>query len=295
MVDLTVVILTLNEEKNLPYALENVVGWAKHVYVLDSGSTDKTVQIAEKAGAKVFYRKFDTYARQRNYAIKELPIETEWMMFLDADEYILPELKEEIAETLAKNPEENGFYLRRRFHFMGRWIRHGGYYPVILLRLFRTEHASVVRDINEQIVVEGKTGHLKHDFVDENRKGIYDWIEKHNRYSSFEAQELLNYDKRKAERQKDDYARFFGTQPQRKRWIKENIRNRMIPPLARPFVYFTYRYFIKMGFLDGREGFIYFMMHAFIMGLATNVKYLEFKRQEELKSKNELSMENITP
>ncbi|WP_353661134.1 glycosyltransferase family 2 protein [Hydrogenimonas sp. SS33] len=281
MVDLTVVILTLNEEKNLPFALENVIGWAKNVYVLDSGSTDKTVEIAEEMGARVFYRKFDTYARQRNYAIKELPIDTEWMMFLDADEYILPELKQEIAEKLAEHPKENGFYLRRRFYFMGRWIRHGGYYPVKLLRLFRREKAEVVRDINEQIVVEGETATLRHDFADENRKGIYDWIEKHNRYSSFEAQELLNYDKRRSEREKDDYAKLFGTQPQRKRWIKENIRNRFVPPLARPFVYFSYRYFLKLGFLDGKEGFIYFMMHAFIMGLATNVKYLELKREEE--------------
>ena len=197
MVDLTVVILTLNEEKNLPYALENVVGWAKEVFVLDSGSTDKTVEIAEKMGARVFYRKFDTYARQRNYAIRELPIETEWMMFLDADEYLLPELKKEVAETLEENPEENGFYMRRRFHFMGRWIKHGGYYPVILLRLFRPEYAKVVRDINEQIVVEGKTGHLKYDFVDENHKGIFDWIEKHNRYSTFEAKALIEVEKSK--------------------------------------------------------------------------------------------------
>ncbi|WP_457594123.1 glycosyltransferase family 2 protein [Hydrogenimonas sp.] len=282
MVDLTVVILTLNEELNLPYALENVVGWADKVYVLDSGSSDKTVEIAEKMGAKVFFRKFDTYAKQRNYAIKELPIDTEWMLFLDADEYLLPELKKEIAVTLSKEPEENGFYLRRRFYFMGRWIKHGGYYPAILLRLFRPKYAKVVRDINEQIVVEGKSGQLKNDFVDENHKGIFDWIEKHNRYSSFEAKELLNYDKRMREKKKDDFAKFFGTQPQRKRWIKENIRNRMIPPLARPFVYFTYRYIIKMGFLDGKEGFIYFMMHAFIMGLATNVKYLELKRLEQL-------------
>ena len=286
MIDLTIVILTLNEEKNISYALKNVIGWAKKVYVLDSGSTDRTVEIAEKMGAKVFFRKFDTYAKQRNYAIKELPIETEWMMFLDADEYILPELKEEIAETLKSNPKENGFYLRRRFYFMGKWIKHGGYYPVKLLRLFRPRSAQVVRDINEQIVVKGDTATLKYDFVDENRKGVFDWIEKHNRYSSFEAQELLNYDKRRLKNTKDDYAKFFGTQPQRKRWIKENIRNRLIPPLARPFVYFTYRYFIKMGFLDGKEGFIYFMMHAFIMGMSTNVKYLELKRLEEFKNRS---------
>ena len=184
MTDLTVVILTLNEEENIRYSVGNVIGWARNVYVLDSGSSDRTVEIAEEMGAKVFYRKFDTYAKQRNYAIRELPVETEWMMFLDADEHLTEALKTEIATTLP-DTDKDGFFMKRRFYFMGRWIRHGGYYPVKLLRLFKKDKAHVERDINEHVIVEGKTGELQHDFVDENRKGIHDWIEKHNRYSDF--------------------------------------------------------------------------------------------------------------
>jgi len=281
-IDITIIILTYNEELNIQFSLSNVIKWAKEVIVLDSYSTDKTVKIAESLGAKVYYRKFDTFAKQRNYAIQELDIKTEWILFLDADEYLTEELKNEINEVLPFT-NKNGFYLKRRFYFMGKWIKHGGYYPIKLLRLFKKEKGRVERDINEQFIVDGKVGELKYDFIDENHKGISDWIDKHNRYSSFEAQELINYEKRQKENQKDDYANLFGTSPQRKRWIREYIWNPLLPPLARPFIYFFYRYIFKLGFLDGKVGFIYFLMHSFCMVLPTSVKYYELKMKEDKK------------
>jgi glycosyltransferase involved in cell wall biosynthesis len=277
-VNLTVIILTYNEEVNIIHSISNVIDWANDVYVLDSGSTDKTVEIAENLGAKVFYRKFDTYAKQRNYAIRELPIETEWILFLDADEYLTDELKDEIGKILPIT-DKNGFYMKRRFYFMGKWIKHGGYYPTKLLRLFKKDKGKVERDINEQFIVDGDIGELQYDFVDENHKGIYDWIEKHNRYSSFEAQELLNYEKRVKEGDNDSYANLFGTSPQRKRWIREYIWNPLLPPLFRPFFYFIYRYFLRLGFLDGKEGLMYFLLHSFCMVLPTSIKYYELKKQ----------------
>ena len=280
MTNLTVVILTKDEEINIRHSIGNVIDWAKDVFILDSGSTDKTVEIAKEMGAKVFYRKFDNYAKQRNYAIKELPIETEWMLFLDADEYLLPELKEEISQVLSKNPEENGFYMKRRFHFLGKWIKHGGYYPTILLRLFKKEFARVERDVNEHVHVDGKVGYLEHDFVDENRKTISDWIEKHNRYSTFEAIELIEIEKRSKKEAISFKEWMTLPKPEKKRVMLRYISNNMIPPMARPFVYFFYRYFVRLGFLDGREGLIYFMMLSFIMGVATNAKYYELKYKE---------------
>ena len=136
-VDLTVIILTKDEEANLPYALENVVGWARDVFILDSGSTDNTCELAESMGAQVFYNKFENYAKQRNHALTELPIQTGWVFFLDADEYLTDELKGEITKTLPQT-QYNGFHIKRRFYFMDRWIRHGGYYPTEILRLFRS-------------------------------------------------------------------------------------------------------------------------------------------------------------
>jgi hypothetical protein len=110
-------------------------------------------------------------------------------------------------------------------------------------------------------------------------------IEKHNRYSSFEAKELINFENRQKNGEKDDYAKLFGTSPQRKRWIRENIWNKLMHPLFRPFFYFFYRYILKLGFLDGKAGFIYFLMHAFMMVLPTSVKFYELKEKEENKKK----------
>ena len=271
--NLTVIILTYNEEENITYALENVTKWAKKTYVLDSYSTDKTTQIAREYTPDIFYRKFDNYANQRNYALKELTFSTEWILFLDADEYLTPELKQEITEALKKNDTCDGYYLKRRFIFMGKWIRHGGYYPVKLLRLFKRSKGWVEREINEQFVVEGKVGELKYDFVDHNRKGISAWIEKHNRYSSMEADQLIKFSE-KGDKE-DSFGKLFGTMPQRKRWIRIHIWNKLLTPMTRPFVYFLYRYFFRMGFLDGKQGFIYFFLHSFNMVFLTGIKYIE--------------------
>lgn len=280
MVDLTVIILTFNEEVNIKQSVSNVIGWARDVFILDSGSTDKTIEVAKKLGAKVFYRKFDTYAKQRNYAIKELSIETDWILFLDADEYLTEELKKEIEDVLP-NTDKDGFYLKRRFYFMGRWIKYGGYYPTKILRLFKKDKGRVDRDINEQFIIKGKVGELKNDFIDENHKGISDWIEKHNRYSTFEAQELINFEKRKKNQEKDEMAKFFGTQVERKRWIREYIWNPLLPPLVRPFIYYIYRYLFRLGFLDGKEGFMYHFLHGLWFYFLIDVKYLEMKRKEK--------------
>lgn len=121
MNDLTIIILTYNEEPNLPQALKSVSGWAAEIIVLDSGSTDDTIKIAENFGAKVYYRQFDNYANQRNYALKELSISTGWILFLDAGKYLTEELKKEIRETL-RSTDYNGFYLKRRFYFWGKWL-----------------------------------------------------------------------------------------------------------------------------------------------------------------------------
>ena len=284
MVNLTVIILTFNEEINIPHSISNVVGWAKDVFILDSGSKDRTCEIAESLGAMVFLNKFETYAKQRNYAIKKLPIETEWTFFLDADEYLTEELKKEIEETLVRT-EYDGFYIKRRFYFMGRWIKYGGYYPTWLLRLFKKDTAIIERDINEHVRVSGRVGNLRNDFVDDNKKGVTDWIEKHNKYATFEAKELLNHEKLKVgckekrliNGERNGIANLFGSQAQRKMWIREYIWNPLMPPLIRPFIYFFYRYFFRLGFLDGKEGLIYHFLQGLWFVFLIDVKYLEMR------------------
>jgi glycosyltransferase involved in cell wall biosynthesis len=270
MTDVTVVVLTYNEETNLPQCLSSLKGFAKHIYVVDSLSKDRTAAIAAEYGADVFPHPFENYADQRNWALRELPYDTEWVMFLDADEWLLPELKEEIGRMIARRPEENGFYIKRRLIFMGKWIRRG-YYPSWILRLFRAGKAQCEeRTVNEHLIVDGRAGYLQADFIHEDRKGFMDWVTKHLRYAQLEADELSRT--RRADEEID--ARFFGTQAQRKRWVRHKIWNRL-PAVFRPFLYFGYRYLVRGGFLDGRAGFIYHFMQGLWFLLLIDVLHLE--------------------
>ncbi len=271
--DVTVIILTYNEELNLPHSLESVKDWANQIIVFDSFSTDRTVEIARGYGCEVFQNKFENYAKQRNYAL-QLPIRSEWVLFLDADEWLPLELKEEISRVVRSNPKENGFYIKRRFIWMGRWIRRG-YYPTWILRLFRFGKARCEeRVVNEHIIVEGSIGYLKNDFIHEDRKGITDWIEKHNRYASLEAEELLK--REHCEQQEEINGRLFGSQNERKRWLRKHLWE-WLPPIARPFVFFVYRYFLRGGFLEGRNAFIYHFMQGLWFLLLIDIKYIELK------------------
>lgn len=272
-VNLTVIVLTLNEEHNLPHALGSVCGWAKTVFVLDSFSTDSTVEVAKSYGCQVFQNRFENYSRQRNHALDDLPITTEWVFFLDADEWLPTDLKAEITQLLAMNPKENGYYIKRRFFWMGRWIRHG-YYPIWILRLFRHRKGRCEdRPVNEHIVVDGDTGRLLHDFYHEDHRGLSHWIKKHDDYAAREALELI----RALDRSSVAAIAGQNSQASRKRWIRERIWN-YLPPLIRPLLYFVYRYIVRCGFLDGRPGFAYHFLQALWFPMLIDIKYLELMR-----------------
>lgn len=271
-----VVILTYNEELNIGQALDSVTGWADEIFILDSFSTDKTLDIARQYKCHIAENRFENYARQRNFALDNFPITSEWVLFLDADEWLPDELKHEISALVASSPEENGFFIKWRLIWMGRWIRRG-YYPTWILRLFRHGKGRCEdRAVNEHLIVEGKTGQLQHDFMHEDRRGVSDWIAKHNGYATREAIELFN--SRDAAGYAEVDVNLFGTQAQRKRWLRYRIWNRM-PPLLRPFFYFFYRYVLAGGFLDGKQAFIYHFLQALWYPLLIDVKYLEMKMQ----------------
>lgn len=272
---LAVVILTCNEELNIAQALESVVGWADNLFILDSGSTDRTVEIARQYGCAVSQNKFENYAKQRNHALDHLPIRNDWVLFLDADEWLPLEIKNEISERLASSPMENGFTLNRRMIWMGRWIRRG-YYPSLIVRLFRHGKGRCEdRAVNEHLIVEGPVGRLHNDFIHDDKKGVTEWTAKHNGYAAREALELLNAHPSPGYRGID--ARLFGSQAQRKRWLRYKVWNRL-PPLVRPFIYFFYRYVLMGGFLDGKEAFIYHFLHALWYPMLIDIKYLELRR-----------------
>jgi glycosyltransferase involved in cell wall biosynthesis len=264
----SVIILTYNEAENIVRSIQNTISWAHQVIVLDSYSEDNTVEIANSLGAKVVQRKFDNYSAQRNYAIKELQLETDWILFLDADEYLSEDLKKEINSELV-NPTSDGYYLKRRFYFDGRWVKWGGYYPIWILRLFKKEKGLFQREINEHLVLDGRASKLKNYFTDDNQKSIHYWWQKHVDYAQQEALSLFHANSNSIK------VDLWGSQSERKLWIRYRIWNKL-PVYVRPFLYFFYRYFFRLGFLDGfifhfYHGYVYFMMiDSFLIELKKN-------------------------
>ena len=256
---LAVVILTLNEEKNLPRLLDSLTTLGARIFVMDSGSTDSTVEIAEAAGAVVWRHPFDNYAAQRNRAQSLLPDDADWILHLDADERLTPELAEEIKSVLEKqNLTEDGFMLKQRTEFMGRWIRHGGHYPAFHLRLFRKELGKCEDRLYDQhFLVSGRVGTLRNDYIDAVAADIRSWSIRHVRWAELEAEEILSpsstIDQVKP--------RVFGSPIQRRRWLRVRVLYRS-PLLIRAFAYFFYRYFLRLGFLDGREGLIFHFLQG---------------------------------
>lgn len=267
----SVIILTYNEELNISQAINSCKGWAKEIIVLDSISDDATQDIAKSLGAIIHENKFVNYSLQRNHALN-LPISGDWVFFLDADEYLTSELKKEIKEEI-RTTKEDAFLIKRRFYWMGIWIKRG-YYPTWILRLGRKGMlVCEERPINEHLECSsGKVGKLKNDFVDSNNKPLIEWMIKHVKYAQSEANQLLIEDKEK-------YS-FFGNQFQRKRWIRKHIWNNL-PSVFRPFLYFIYRYFFRFGFLDGKKAFHYHFLQAFIFFSQIDMIYLDKKWREK--------------
>lgn len=259
---LDLVVLTFNEEANLQHCLQSVQGVAGNLYVVDSGSTDRTMEIARQYGAQVFVHPFTNQADQFNWALDNLPIKSEWVLRLDADEYLSSELREEMIRVLPVLAKEiTGVYLKRRLIFLGQWIRYGGYYPIWLLRLFRYGKArSEVIEMDEHLVLcEGAATHLENDFSDHNRKGLSDWVLKHEAYAERQARVLLQgVNVKEVQRVKP---RVWGHQVERKRWLKYYVYGRT-PLFLRAFLFFAYRYFFRLGILDGMRGLVFHFLHA---------------------------------
>ena len=255
----SVLIPTFNEELNLPDCLASICGWAPDVWVVDSYSTDRTVEIAREADVNVVQHAFEGYARQKNWALENVPFRGEWVLILDADERVPPELAAEISGVVAADGHGyDGFYLNRKLIFYGKWIRHCGWYPSWNLRLFRRGQGRYEqREVHEHLLLDGKAGYCQHDLIHEDLRDMSFWIEKHNRYSSQEAREV--YRVRRGVSTAGLQASFFKGSLERKRFIKERIWPHLP---GRGFLSFFYWYFFRLGFLDGKHGFLFCQMHA---------------------------------
>lgn len=259
-VPLSILIITGNEEINIRQALENVCGWADEVFVVDSFSTDRTVEIAREIGAQVIQNPWPGYSEQRNWALDHLPFRNEWVFILDADEYLSNELKAEIEAILNEDGRGfDGFYVNRRFIFYGKWIRHCGWYPCWILRLFRHRLGRYEnRPVDEHVLLNGRVGECRNDLVHRDLRDMSYWIAKHIHYAKLNtmADEQLSRREGANERIQPN---LFGSQAERRRFLKERVF-RHLP--ARAFWYFLYRYIFRLGFLDGQEGLVFCLMHA---------------------------------
>jgi glycosyltransferase involved in cell wall biosynthesis len=278
---LSVVILTKNEQANLPQTIASLQELDAEVFIVDSDSTDRTVAIAQQAGCQVFDHPWVNYAKQLNWALQNLPIKTPWIMRLDADERLTPELVEELKQVLRETPDDiTGYQVKRRVFFMGRWIRHGGYYPTWLLRIWRTGLGTCEqRNMDEHIVLSrGNIANLQHDIIDENQKGLSFWTDKHNRYADREVKDLLSA----MFTQKDDLLKGGQlSQASRRRWVKSNLYVRS-PLFFRAFLYFLMRYTIGLGFLDGIEGLVFHFLQGFWYRFLVDAKIYELQKKKSI-------------
>jgi glycosyltransferase involved in cell wall biosynthesis len=277
MIDLSVIILTYNEEKHINRCINKLSGIAKDIYIVDCFSSDQTVDIASELKAKVFNNKWPgNQAAQFNWALKNLPIKTEWVLRIDADEYLLPELVTEIEAKITSIPQEiNGIVFKRRHIFLGKWIKRGTY-PVKLLRLFRFGKAMSEQKLMDEhiVLIEGKSLEFDNDFVDENLGTLTYWTEKHNNYSIREALELLDIEIGLSGVKNSSL--YLSKQAEEKRAKK--LRYARQPLFIRALVYFIYRYFLKLGFLEGKEGFLWHFLQGWWYRTLVDAKIFEIKK-----------------
>jgi glycosyltransferase involved in cell wall biosynthesis len=274
---LSVVILTHNEAHNLPECLASVQGWAGELFVVDSGSTDETIKIAETAGATVVSHPFENYAKQRNWAQDTLPFRHEWVLHLDADERVTAELQRSVRTFFqsGQHQEVAGAYFSRRTVFMGRWIKHGGHYPVYHTRLYRRDKGYCENlPYDQHFLVESPTVKLEGDLIDVLTSDLDTWSFRHIRWAGKESAYTLQ---RQQETAAQVAADLSGTPIEQRRWLKKQLFGR-VPLLWRAFGYFFFRYVILLGFLDGKEGLIFHFLQGCWFRFYIDAKIYEQQR-----------------
>ena len=278
LLDITAIILTYNEEIHIRRCMENVNQFAKKVYIVDCFSTDRTVEIARKLGAEVVEHEWPgNQAEQFNWALDTLERNTGWILRLDADEYLLPGLIEELREKLPAISEGvSALSLSLARAFCGKILHHGIVNNIKIIRLFRKGKARYEKRLMDEhlSVLSGETVELKNRFVDDNRMSLGQFTDKHNGYAAREAALLLDaeYHLTDTESMPQDY----GKEVIRKRMQK--ARYARMPLFWRAFGYFVYRYVIKLGFLDGKEGFLWDFLQGWWYRTLVDAKIYEIKK-----------------
>ncbi len=279
MADLTVIIMTYNEEKNISNCITPILPIAKRIIVVDSFSTDKTREIASSLGAEIVEKECISLSDKFMYAMNTQNIKSKWVMRLDADEYMTPQSVKELEVLCDRNEDTdvNGIVLRFVNCFLGKKLRHGGAYPFLKMVCFKPGKAKIEeRQQDEHIyVTEGKTIEMKHDSIHYDYKGLTKYINKHNWYSSREVLDYINSKKEsQINNQLEPKARF-------KRKVKYKIYYKL-PMGFRAWLYYFFRYYLKLGFLDGKEGKIYAFLQAYWYRFLVDAKIYAYEKLDEL-------------
>jgi glycosyltransferase involved in cell wall biosynthesis len=272
--------MTYNEERNIEPCILSIVDRVAEIVVVDSFSTDKTVEIVRKYTNRIYQHAFQSQSAQLQWAIRNIHFSNDWILRLDADERWTAEGFDEL-EPLLCVPELNGVYVKMKIMFMGRWIRHGDFYPNLFLRVFRNRSEVAVERkwMDEHISVSGRTIASTIDVIESNydrQEDISLWIDKHNKYSTREAIDQCTSKCRVG--LNTTIANFWGNSTERKRWLKENVYSGL-PLFLRAFLYFVYRYFGRLGFLDGIEGLIFHLLQGFWYRFLVDAKIYQLERR----------------
>ncbi len=267
----TVILLSFNSEKTLGATLDSARRVSDEIFVVDSYSSDNTVDLARSYGAIVVQHPFEHYGAQRNWAIDHLPISANWQLHLDADEV----MDEELIGVITELPDDSvhaGYFVPRYLRFLGRVLRHGGMSPTWHLRLFRTGLGRCEDRNYDQhfMLLSGTTGQLAGSMIDDIQMSLSEWTARHNRWADSEVAEFKS--ESKAGRLQPDLR---GNPAQRKRFLRQKYDK--LPLFIRPFALFTYRYFFRLGFLDGTEGLIFWVLQTFWFRFLVDAKIWEYR------------------
>ncbi len=278
-----IVILTFNEEKNIEACLQSVSKLNAKIFIVDSGSTDRTLAICEPYNTHVFHHPFENYASQRNWALQNLPLEAEWTLNIDADHRVTEALANELTDLFSHTIDTgvNGFLISRQTLFMDKWIKHGGHYPTYHANLFRKGFGHCEEKLYDQhFVVTGKTNILKNDIIDIITDSVNTFIVRHNHWATLEAQYLFAQQTQTTGNNTPLIKpKLLGNPMERRRYMKKQYES--LPLFIRPVFYFMIRYFIRLGFLDGTRGFIFHFLQGFWFRFLIDVKLYELRRSQK--------------
>tara|TARA_B110000503_G_C7145504_1_gene412750 strand:+ start:636 stop:1559 length:924 start_codon:yes stop_codon:yes gene_type:complete len=293
---ITTIILTFNEEKHIRRCVESAKKYSKYIFIVDSFSKDKTVDIAKSLGVQVLQNQFINYSKQFSWALKNINIKTDWTLRLDADEYLEDKLIEELNQKLDNLPKDIvGINFKRKHIFLNKWIRFGGRFPLVLLRLWRTGKGYIEdRWMDEHIIInEGKTITFKECFNDHNLNNLSFFTAKHNWYADREAIDVLA-DRLNLIDQKNDIKFKNSSIKTNSTRIMKNFIYKKLPFSIGPLLYFFYRYFILLGFVDGKEGLIYHFLQGFWYRFLVDSKIIEYTKEIKNIETNEGKLKKLS-